>query len=82
VLGWQGALLATGMLIVGLPAGLLGGAALWHHVADNLGIHPDVTVRRLVLLVAPLVQFVAISASGYPARRARRDRIAELLRVE
>jgi len=82
VLAWQGSLLATGMVVIGVPAGLVLGAALWARVADGLGIGSDVTVSPWLLVVAPLLLAVAIAASIVPARRARRESVAALLRVE
>jgi putative ABC transport system permease protein len=82
VLAWQGGLLAAGMVVIGMPVGLLVGAAAWSRVADGLGIAPDITVSPWVLLVGPLVLAVAVASSVVPARRARRESVATLLRVE
>jgi ABC-type lipoprotein release transport system permease subunit len=82
VLGWQGGLLAAGMVVIGMPIGLLLGAGGWLRVADGLGIGSDITVSPWLLAVAPLVLAVAIISSVVPARRARRESVATLLRVE
>jgi hypothetical protein len=82
VLTWQGALLAVGMLVIGIPVGLLAGSAIWNAVADDLGVADAVVLSPLILLLVPLALVVAIVASLYPSRRARRAPVATALRVE
>jgi predicted lysophospholipase L1 biosynthesis ABC-type transport system permease subunit len=82
ILAWEGALLGTGMLVIGIPIGLVAGSALWNVVADDLGVHDVAIITPLLFLLVPLTLLVAIGASLYPARRARRAPVAEVLRVE
>jgi hypothetical protein len=82
VLVWQGALLGAGIVIIGLPAGVALGSAVWNQVADDLGVVDALTISPLIWLLVPLALLVAVVAALYPARRARRQPVAELLRVE
>jgi putative ABC transport system permease protein len=82
VLAWQGGILAVGILIIGVPAGLVLGSALWRHIADGIGVHPGAVLSPWLLLIPPLVLLVAIGSSLVPARRAAREQITELLRAE
>lgn len=82
VLAWQGAVLGAGMLLVGLPIGLVLGSAVWNAVANNLGVRDGAVLSPLILLLGPVALLVAVAASLYPARRARREPVAALLHVE
>jgi len=82
VLAWQGGILAVGILIIGIPAGLVLGTALWRRVADGIGVRADVALSPWLLCIVPLVLLVALGASLVPARRAAREQITELLRAE
>jgi hypothetical protein len=82
VVAWQGVLLASGMLVIGIPVGLGVGVAGWHRVADGLGVASAATIPLLLLLLIPLALLVGAGASLLPARRARRAPVGDLLRVE
>jgi hypothetical protein len=82
VLAWQGGVLGVGIVIIGVPAGLLLGSALWRRVADGLGVQRGAVVAPILLLLVPLTVLVAIGASLYPGRRASRESITTLLRAE
>jgi putative ABC transport system permease protein len=82
VLAWQGTVLGFGVLVIGLPLGLLLGVAVWNRVADGLGVDAGAIVSPWLLLLVPLALLVAVGASILPARRARRLPVAELVRVE
>ena len=70
------------MLVIGIPVGLVAGSAVWHAVAADLGVAETVVLSPLILLLVPLALVVAIVASLYPSRRARRAPVAAVLRVE
>ena len=80
-MAWQGVVLAGVMVLVGLPVGLIIGRGVWRRFADGLGVGAGPITPWLLVLV-PLCGVVAIAATLYPARRARRIRVATLLRVE
>ena len=81
VMAWQGVVLAGVMVLVGLPVGIIIGRGAWRRFADGLGVGAGPITPWLLVLV-PLCGVVAIAATLYPARRARRIRVATLLRVE
>lgn len=82
VLAWQGVVLTTAMVLVGLPLGLVGGSALWRSVAHGLGVRDGIVVMPVIFLLVPASVLVAIGASLYPSIRARRQNVVSLLRVE
>jgi len=82
VLAWQGAILAAGIVVFGLPAGLLLGTALWRRAAAGIGVRPDVVLSPWLLLIAPFVLAIAVAASVVPSRRAAHEQITQLLRAE
>ena len=82
LLAWQGAILGIGILVIGIPAGLILGAALWRRVAEGIGVRTEVVLSPWLLAIVPLVVLVALGASLVPARRAAREQITELLRAE
>lgn len=82
VLAWQGTVLGAGMLVIGVPLGLVLGSAVWNTVADDLGVADTAVFSPLLLLLVPLALVVAVGASLYPSRRARRAPVAAVLRVE
>ncbi len=69
ILAWQGSLLAAGMTLIGIPLGILLGAALWGRVARSLGMHHTIEVNPRLLILVPLVFLFAVVASLYTARR-------------
>jgi hypothetical protein len=82
VLASQGIALATAMLIVGVPVGLLLGAREWGDVAEGLGLSERTVIPPLVALVIPASLATAVVASLSPARRARAEPVALHLRAE
>ena len=82
VLAWQGGVLAVGIVVIGIPAGLLLGAAVWSRVADSIGVRPDAVLNPWLLVIAPIVLLVAIGGSLVPARRAAHQQIGTVLRAE
>ena len=82
VLAWQGGILAAGILVIGIPVGLLLGAALWSRVAESIGVHPDAVLSPWLLLIGPIVVLIAVGGSLVPARRAAHEHITEVLRAE
>jgi hypothetical protein len=82
VLVWQGGVLTAGMLLIGLPIGLVLGVAAWNRVADGLGVATNAVIPPLVFVLVPLALLVAVVASVLPARRAARTSVSALLRTE
>jgi hypothetical protein len=82
VLAWQGGVLGLGVLVIGLPLGLLLGISVWNRVADGLGVDMGAVLSPWLLLLVPLALLVALAASIVPARRARRAPVADLLHAE
>jgi len=82
VLTWQGVALALATLSVGVPIGLVAASVLWRNVATDLGVSVNLVIAPWLFAVPVLVLIVAIAASWSPARRARRQRVAAILRVE
>ena len=79
----QASALAVAAAIIGVPAGIVAGRALYRSFADRLGLVPDVaTPTLLVVLVVVGVLVVANVAAAVPARRARRAPVTSLLRAE
>ena len=79
---WQGLLIAGGVLVVGVPLGFITGRFVWRLVADRLGVSDHLPLSPWLLLVVPITALVAVAAAAIPARRARRLRVTEVLRVE
>lgn len=70
-------------VLVGVPVGLLVGAATWLRVAQLVDVVPSVSIPAPVLVVAVLVMLtVAAIGSLWPARWVTARRPAEVLRVE
>jgi putative ABC transport system permease protein len=82
VLAWQGAVLATAIVIIGVPIGLVLGFPAWNAVAKDLGVVHTATVTSVIGLAIPLALLVGVAASLPPARRALRHPAAPLLHVE
>jgi hypothetical protein len=82
-IAWQATLLAVVGVLVGVPAGILVGRALWRRLAESF---PVVYVPPLALLAivlaAPVALAVANALAVGPARRATRSRPAMVLRAE
>ena len=79
---WQGLLVAAVVLLIGVPVGLVGGAAVWRAVAQQLGVSGDVGLSPWLLATVPVTALVAVLGAALPARRARHIGVAEALRVE
>lgn len=79
---WQGLLLAAVVLVIGVPVGLVGGAAVWRAVAQQLGVSGHVRLSPWLLATVPVTALVAVLGAALPARRARHIGVAEALRVE
>ncbi len=76
------ALTAAG-LVVGIPAGLIVGRAVWQNLVANLGaISESQLPWLLVVAVVPATAMVAASLAYWPARRVRAMSPADALRVE
>lgn len=82
VMAWQGALIAGGVLVLGVPIGLVGGAAAWRSIASHMAVDRHVVVSPWVSLLVPLIVMVAVLASCVPARRRHTTQLADALRVE
>jgi putative ABC transport system permease protein len=82
VLVWQGVSLALAITIIGLPIGVMLGAAFWRAFAQSLGVGTHATFPNALLLLAPAAIVVGVLAAVVPARRARRRHVGTLLRPE
>jgi ABC-type lipoprotein release transport system permease subunit len=83
VVHWQASVITALPLALGVPLGLVAGAALFRAFADSIGAWPS-PVLPVLLIVGTLVALVAFAnlAAIWPARRARRIAVAALLRDE
>ena len=80
---WQATILATVGLVLGIPAGLLAGRAVWRLVADGLGVSTTTTVPVPALILTALGAFVLVNLIAFfPARAAARTPPAIALRSE
>ena len=82
IVGWIGALYAAGIVVIGVPLGLLLGAVVWRPVASGIGVATTVEIAPLLWLVVPATFLVAWLASWVPARRIGRRDVTSLLRPE
>ena len=82
ILTWQALMLATAMLVIGLPIGVLIGSVVWRSLGGDFGVATEPVAPPLLAILLPAVLLVAIVATLAPARRARRQQVAALLRVE
>jgi ABC-type lipoprotein release transport system permease subunit len=83
VMTWQATVVAIVSIVLGLPIGIGLGRAVWSSVAgrSNLIVRPEVPTPVLFgLAIGALV--VALAASAWPNRRARRLQPARVLRGE
>ena len=82
-IAWQATTLATIGTVLGIPAGLLIGAQVWHRVADSLGVTTAARVPALfILAVIPIALIVVNLIAFVPARAAARTRPSVALRSE
>lgn len=82
LLAWEGSIVIFAAFAVGIPLGLLTGAALWRRVAGPMGVHDDVVVPALLFAVIPIAAAVVLAAAVYFGRGARRTEVAPLLSAE
>jgi hypothetical protein len=82
VLGWEAVLLASAMLVVGVPLGLVAGSFLWDRVVEPITSGTAAVVPALLLLIVPLVLLAALASSRVAARRAGRRHVSEVLRAQ
>jgi hypothetical protein len=81
VVSWQATAMAAAALLVGVPAGLLGGRWAWALFADSAGVSPAAEIPSLlVLLVLPATLAAAILIAVWPGFQAGRIRPAVILR--
>jgi predicted lysophospholipase L1 biosynthesis ABC-type transport system permease subunit len=83
VVGWQATTLVISALVVGIPAGVVGGRWAWTSLADRVGVVPEprVSVGALALMV-PAAIVIANLVAAIPGRIAARTQPAIVLRAE
>jgi hypothetical protein len=80
---WQATTIAAVGLVVGIPAGLVVGRAVWRQVADGLGVSTGATMPTLMLILTVFAALVLVNlVAFFPARNAARTRPAVALRSE
>jgi hypothetical protein len=80
---WQGTALTGAALLLGIPAGILGGRVAWRVFAAQLGILPTVVVPLITLAVlAAAARAAAGAIAAVPGESAARARPAQILRSE
>jgi hypothetical protein len=79
----QATALALAGLVLGIPIGLLAGTAIWHAVANGVGVIATPVIPAAPLVALALFAIVAVNAVAYlPARTASRLRPTRALRTE
>jgi ABC-type antimicrobial peptide transport system permease subunit len=80
---WQATLLAVVALLLGVPAGILVGRAVWKQLADGFPVVyvPPIALVAVLLVVPVAIAIVNLIAAA-PAHAATRARPAEVLRTE
>lgn len=80
---WQATTVAVVGLVIGLPVGIIGGRAVWHAFAVNIGVVPVtvVEVASLLALGAGVLVIANVLAVG-PALVSARARVGDLMRDE
>ena len=78
---WQaGSTMLVGLLI-GVPAGVVGGGLMWRKFAEQLDVVPQVsTPFWTIAVIGTVAMIVALVAAAIPARAARQVKPARLLR--
>jgi len=80
---WQATVLIAAGLLVGLPAGLIGGRWLWRFFADQLGMVPKSSIPTVqVLILVPVSLALANVIAAIPGRSAARVHPAQVLHTE
>jgi ABC-type lipoprotein release transport system permease subunit len=83
VLHWMAFCVALTGVVVGVPAGLVGGSVVWRWIAIENNVAPDLTLPALGIAVVALATLALSLLVAVPAgRRARRLRIVDALRFE
>ncbi len=82
VLADQRMMLTVVMVTIGVPLGLLLGAAGWREIADSLGVGDRTTIPAVLTLLVPSAIACGLLAAVLPSRRVRRHDVAALLRDE
>jgi len=82
IIGWLGVLFATGIVVIGVPLGVLIGSATWRSVADGIGIATTIHVSPYLWLAVPATFAVALVAAWAGGRRVGRHDVTTLLRPE
>jgi ABC-type antimicrobial peptide transport system permease subunit len=83
VVATQASVLAVIGLLFGVPLGIALGRVIWRIAAGAtpLAYHPPLAALAL-LLIGPVVLLAAIVLAAWPARRAARLRVGQILRIE
>jgi FtsX-like permease family protein/MacB-like protein len=83
VVATQASVLAVIGLVFGVPLGIALGRTIWRVAAGTtpLAYHPPLAVWAL-LLIGPLALLAANALAAWPARRAARLRVGQILRIE
>jgi FtsX-like permease family protein len=83
VVATQAGVLAVIGLLFGVPLGIALGRVIWRIAAGAtpLAYHPPLAVLAL-LLIGPAVLVVAVALAVWPARRAARLHVGQILRIE
>lgn len=80
---WQASTLIVIALVLGVPAGMAAGRALWLAFADRLGVVATAHVPvEQVALIAPVAVAIGWLVASMPARAAARTQPAAVLRTE
>lgn len=82
VLDWLGVIFATGIVVIGVPLGVLAGAGVWRSVARGIGIATTVHVSPYLWLAVPGTFVVALAAAWASGRAIGRRDLTTLLRPE
>jgi hypothetical protein len=83
VLHWMALWVAAAGVLVGVPAGVLGGSIAWRRIASDNDVAVDVTFPAAAVSLVMLASIVVSVLVAIPAgRRARRIRIHDALRFE
>jgi putative ABC transport system permease protein len=80
---WMALTVAVVGVLLGVPAGLLGGGFVWRRIASGIDVVPDVMVPMpAVIAVMTATVALAVVAAVPSGARARRLRVVDVLRAE